>query len=194
MEKVWFKNYEPGVSHEIDLTRYDSLVQVAQQSFQKYQDKPAFSNMGLNMTYHELDQLSRDFAAFLQTTLGCKKGDRLVIMLPNVLQYPVIMFGAHRAGLIVVNVNPLYTAREVAHVLKDSGAKVVVVLENFAQTIEKVKDQEKDLNFTVMITKIGDLLGYKGILVNWVVRYIKKMVPSYYLPEALTFNAVLKKR
>lgn len=193
MEKVWFKNYESGVPHEIDLTRYASLVQITQENFKKYKDKPAFSNMGKSISYHELDTLSTHFAAFLQNTLECKKGDRLIIMLPNILQYPVVMFGAQRAGLIVVNVNPLYTPREVRHVIKDSGAKTIVVLENFAHTIEQVKKEDPSLKFSVITATIGDLLGYKGVLVNWVVRYLKKMVPSYHLPDALPFNAVLKK-
>lgn len=193
MEKVWLKHYEPGVPYEIELGRYRSLVDLTEENCNKYQDKPAFTNMGHAMSYREIDSLSKQFAAFLQTQLGCKKGDRLVIMLPNILQYPVVMFGAQRAGLVLVNINPLYTPREVIHILKDSGAKTLVVLENFAHTIEKVKEQAPDLDFTVITTKIGDLLGFKGYLVNFVVRYIKKMVPAFNLPKALSFRTILKK-
>ena len=194
VEKVWLNQYEPGVPHEIELGHYRSIVDITEENCQKYQDRPAFTNMGHAITYQKLDTLSKQFAAFLQTTLGCQKGDRLVIMLPNILQYPIVLFGAQRAGLILVNINPLYTPREVIHILKDSGAKTLVVLENFAHTIEKVKQQAPELqNLTVITTKIGDLLGLKGYFINFVVRYIKKMVPPYHLPGALSFRSILKK-
>lgn len=192
VEKVWFKNYEPGVPHEINIDVYDSLVEVFEQSFEKYKELPCFKNMGRAITYGQLDKLSQDFAAFLTNTWGCKKGDRIVIMLPNILQYPVVMLGALRAGLIVVNLNPLYTPREVIHVLKDSEAKKLVVLENFAHTIDKVLQKEPDLKVDVMLTQIGDLLGLKGFLVNFVVKYIKKMVPAYTLPSAIWFKSAIK--
>ncbi|USD39214.1 MULTISPECIES: long-chain-fatty-acid--CoA ligase FadD [Ferrimonas] len=192
MEKVWLTSYPEGVPAEIDADKFASLVDLFEQSVSRYGDKPAFINMGKSITYNELDRLSRDFAAYLQQELKLKKGDRVAIMMPNLIQYPVALFGVLRAGLVVVNVNPLYTARELKHQLNDSGAKAIVVVSNFASTLEEVVDETPIEH--VILTKLGDQLSpFKRTLVNFVVKYVKKMVPKYHLPDAHSMRSALYK-
>lgn len=174
------------------MNEYRSVVHLFEEACKKYSDRVAFENMGVKLTYHDLDKLSRNFAAYVQGPLGMKKGDRIAIQMPNLLQFPVAFFGALRAGLIVVNTNPLYTPREMEHQFSDSGATAIVIVSNFAGNLEKIisKTQIKH----VIVTDLGDLLGtLKGAVVNFVVKNIKKMVPPYHLPGALRFNDVLKK-
>lgn len=190
MEKVWLKRYPSGVPAEIDPDEYASLVEVFERSCQLFGARLAFVNMGYAMSYVELDQQSRAFAAYLQQELGLQKGERVAIMLPNLLQYPVVLFGALRAGLVVVNVNPLYTPRELEHQLQDSGARAIVILANFAHVLAAVI--EKTAVQQAIVTEIGDLLPFwKAKVVNLVVRHIKKMVPDYALPNAIGFNEAL---
>lgn len=190
MNKPWLKHYPEGVPEQIDLTAYSSIVDIFDQSCERYRDRTAYLNFGKGMTFGELDRLSRDFAAFLQDR-GLKKGDRIAIMMPNVLQYPVAVFGALRAGLVVVNTNPMYTARELRHQLEDSGARAIVIMENFANVLEKVLD---DVPVELVITtRIGDLLGAKGILMNFVLKYVKKAIPPFSLPGAISFRDALKR-
>jgi long-chain acyl-CoA synthetase len=189
MDKIWIKNYPPGVPEEISISHISSLVDLFEEACRKYADKVAYISMGKEMTYREVDNLSRDFAGWLQS-LGLGKGDRVALMMPNVLQYPVALFGTLRAGCVVVNVNPLYTPRELEHQLKDSGAKAIVILENFATTLEQVlvKTEVKH----VVVTPMGEMLGLlKGSLVNFVVRKVKKLVPAWSLPESISFTTVL---
>ncbi|WP_234735832.1 AMP-binding protein [Tellurirhabdus bombi] len=188
----WLKYYPKGVPYEINPDAYPSLVELMEEGFRNYADKAAYACMGKKLTYGEIDQLSRQFAAFLQNDLKLQKGDRLVIQMPNLLQYPVVMFGALRAGLIVVNTNPLYTPREMRHQFKDSGAKAIVILANFANNLEKILP-ETDIQH-VIVTQIGDLLGFpKKQIVNAVVKYVKKMVPAYQLPSAISFSEALSR-
>lgn len=191
MEKLWLQSYPPTVPAAIDLTQYRSLTDLFQRSVAKYRDRPAYSNLGKTLTYGTLDTLSRALAAYFIHGAGLQRGKRIAIMLPNLLQYPLALFAALRAGLVVVNTNPLYTERELAHQLKDSGASAIVILANFAHTLEKVLDEVPVK--TIITTEIGDLLGFpKSLLVNTVVKYVKKMVPPYQLPEAITFNQALR--
>lgn len=188
--KPWLSQYPSGVPAEITLDPYQSVVDVLAQSVNEYRQLPAFTNLGKTITYGELDQLTRDFAACLQHRMRLKKGDRVAIMMPNLLQYPIALFGALRAGLTVVNTNPLYTARELSHQLKDSGAKAIVVVENFAHVLEKVIE-DTDVEH-VIITGVGDMLGFpKSLITNLAVRHLKKMVPAYRLPQAVKFKHVL---
>ena len=190
MEKVWLKNYPPGVPEFIDTNEYKSLGDLFEQSINQFRDRPAYSNLGTTISYGELDQMSRDFAAYLTDVRGLKKGDRIAIMMPNIIQYPIVLFAALRAGLIVVNTNPLYTDRELEHQLTDSGAKAIVILDNFAHTLEEVIEHT-ELK-TVISTKIGDMAPFpKSLLVNFVVKYIKKMVPAFKLPMAISFKTAL---
>ncbi|MDG4594554.1 MAG: long-chain-fatty-acid--CoA ligase FadD [Candidatus Contendobacter sp.] len=190
MEKVWLKRYPPNVPAEINPDQYASLVEVFEQSCRRFGPHLAFANMGYGMTYEELEEKSRDFAAWLQQDLGLEKGERVAIMLPNLLQYPVALFGVLRAGLVVVNVNPLYTPRELEHQLKDSGAKAILILANFAHVLAEVIDKTEIKQ--VIVTEIGDLLPFwKAKVVNLVVKHIKKMVPHYHLPNAIGFNEIL---
>ena len=189
MDKIWIKNYPPGVPAEISISHISSLVDLFEEACRKYADKVAYISMGKEMTYRELDSLSRDFAGWLQS-LGLGKGDRVALMMPNLLQYPVALFGTLRAGCVVVNVNPLYTPRELEHQLKDSGAKVIVILENFATTLEQVLVRTEIKH--VVVTPMGEMLGLlKGTLVNFVVRKVKKLVPAWSLPESISFTTVL---
>jgi long-chain acyl-CoA synthetase len=188
-ERVWLKSYPPGVPADIDAGQYASLVDLMEASFQKNASKAAYNFMGRDITYAQTDSLSQAFAAYLQG-LGLAKGDRVAIMMPNVPQYPVAVAGILRAGYVVVNVNPLYTARELEHQLKDAGAKAIVIIENFAVTLEKciVATPVKH----VVLCAMGDQLGLlKGTVVNYVVRNVKKMVPSFDLPDAVRFNAAI---
>ena len=190
VEKIWLQSYQEGVPAEVDLGEFQSLGEMFQNSVTLYRDRVVFINMGAEMTYGELDALSRDFAAYLQTSLKLQKGDRVAIMMPNVLQYPVCMLGALRAGCVVVNCNPLYTPRELEHQLKDSGAETIVVLENFAHTLAHVIAQTSIKN--VVIARMGDLLGFaKGALVNFVVKHVKKMVPAWRIPAAVDFGRAI---
>ncbi len=189
MDRIWFKNYPPGVPHEIDASRYASLVALLEESFAKFRDRKAFICMDKAITYGELDAMSRDFAAYLQGS-GLKFGDRVAVMMPNVLQHPIATAGILRAGMAVVNVNPLYTPRELEHQLNDSGAEAIIVLENFAATLAKVIANTRVKH--VVVASMGDMLGFpKGAIVNLVVRRVKKMVPAYSLPGAVPFKAAL---
>jgi long-chain acyl-CoA synthetase len=189
MDKFWLKSYQEGVAGEIDPTQYRSLTHLLEEAFRKYADRKAYVCMDKSITYAELDRLSRQMAAWLQGR-GLKQGARVAIMMPNVLQYPVAMAACLRAGYTIVNVNPLYTPRELQHQLNDSGAEAIVVLENFAHTVEQVLAKTQVRH--VVVAAMGDLLGaFKGTLVNLVVRKVKKMVPAYSLPGAVAFNKVL---
>ncbi len=189
MERFWLKSYPPGVPADIDPSVYPSLVDLLEESFTKYCDSNAYVCMGKALSFGELDRLSAALAAWLQGR-GLKKGDRVAIMLPNVLQYPVALAAVLRAGLIAVNVNPLYTERELEHQLRDSGTVAAIVLENFATTLQKAV-ANRPLQ-TVVVASMGDLLGFpKGLIVNFVVRTIKKMVPAWSLPRHVTFNAAV---
>jgi long-chain acyl-CoA synthetase len=177
----------------VDLNEYASLNEVLWQSCERFAGLPAFGNMGESLSYAELDGLSRDFAAYLQEELHLQRGDRVALMMPNLLQYPVALFGVLRAGLVVVNVNPQYTAPELEHQLLDSGATAIVVLENFAHTLQEVLTRNPDLRPTVITTEVGDMLPFlKELLTNVVVKYVKHMVPAWTIPGALEFNAVLR--
>lgn len=190
MSKVWYKNYPKGVPHEIDLGKYSSVANLFEVTCAKYGDLPGFSNMGTTLSFKQVDELSKKFASYLQNDLGLKKGDRIAIHMPNLLQFPIAMFGALRAGLIVVNTNPLYTAREMKHQFRDSGAKAIVIVANFAKHLEEIiKDTEIE---HVIVTELGDMLKFpKNLIVNFVVKHIKKMVPKYHLPKAICFNDAL---
>ncbi|WP_305800647.1 long-chain-fatty-acid--CoA ligase FadD [Photobacterium sp. GJ3] len=192
MDKVWLNRYPEDVPAEINPDSYSSLVDLFEQSIQKYSDQTAFINMGQVMTFRKLEERSRAFAAYLQNDLKLKKGDRVAVMMPNLLQYPIALFGILRAGCVVVNVNPLYTPRELEHQLNDSGAKTIVIVSNFAHTLEKIVGNTAVQH--VILTSLGDQLSRpKGTLVNFVVKYIKKMVPKYHLPHATSLNQALKK-
>ncbi|HAS16241.1 MAG TPA: long-chain-fatty-acid--CoA ligase FadD [Idiomarina abyssalis] len=191
MDKIWLKNYPAGVPETIDPDHFASLVDILEQSIEKYGEKTAFVNMDSEMSFKELGLKSREFAAYLQSK-GLKKGDAVAVMMPNLLQYPVALFGILRAGMTVVNVNPLYTPRELKHQLVDSQAKALVILENFAHTYDKIKD-EAPLDF-VITTQIGDQLPvHKRFLVNFVVKYIKRMVPSHNVKETVSLNQAMAK-
>ena len=193
MEKIWLKNYPPGMPAEVDLTAFSSLKDVLERSCQRFAALPAYSNMGSSITYEELDRSSRDLAAYLLQTVGLKKGDRVAIMMPNLMQYPVALFGVLRSGLVVVNVNPQYTASELEHQLKDSGATAILVLENFAHTVQEVLDRNPGLALSVVTTEVGDMLpALKEVVTNVVVKYVKKMVPGWKIPGAVEFNAALR--
>jgi long-chain acyl-CoA synthetase len=188
-DRIWLSSYPAGVPADLDTTQYPSLVALMQESFEKYASRTAYSFMGRDVTFGETNNLSQAFAAYLQS-LGLARGDRVAIMMPNVPQYPVAVAAILRAGLVVVNVNPLYTPRELEHQLKDSGAKAIVILENFASTLEKCIAATGVKH--VVLCAMGDLLGFlKGALVNYVVRNVKKLVPAYQLPGAVRFNAAL---
>jgi len=185
MEKTWLKHYPKGVPANINVEQYPSLVALIEESFKKYRDLPAYKFMGKTITFGQVDDLSRAFAAYLQAQ-GFARGDRIAIMMPNVPQYPVAVAAILRAGYVVVNVNPLYTARELEHQLKDSGAKAIVMVENFATTLQAVLANVPTKK--VILTALGDMLGFpKSMIVNYVVRRVKKMVPAYDIPGAVKF-------
>jgi len=189
-DKFWLKDYPAGVPTEIDPDSVSSLKQLFEDACRDYASRPAFSNMGRTLSYAEIDRASRCFGAWLQKEAGLKKGDRVALMMPNILQYPIAIIGALRAGMTVVNVNPLYTARELEHQLNDSGATVIMIFENAAATLAQVI--AKTPIRKVIVTGIGDLLGFpKGAITNFVIRRVKKMVPAYSLPGSLRFNAVM---
>jgi long-chain acyl-CoA synthetase len=192
LNKVWLKRYPADVPADINPDRYLSLVELFEHATTKYADRPAFVNMGEVMTFRKLEERSRAFAAWLQQGLGLKKGDRVALMMPNLLQYPVALFGILRAGMVVVNVNPLYTPRELEHQLNDSGASAIVIVSNFAHTLEKVVARTPVRH--VILTRMGDQLSTaKGTLVNFVVKYVKRLVPKYHLPDAISFRSALQR-
>ena len=191
VEKIWLKSYPPGVPAEINADAYQSLVEVFEKSCQDYPNNPAFYNLGVTLTYGQLEKYTRDFAAYLQQELNLKKGSRLAIMLPNTLQYPIAMFGALRAGLIVVNVNPLYTADELAYQLKDAGAETLVAISNFASTVEKALPHMPTVK-NVIITDLGDLFpAIKAWVTNLVLKYFYKKIPAWHMPHAILFKHML---
>ncbi len=190
MSRIWYKNYQEGVPQEIEIDWHKSVVGIIEESFRKFGDKPAYANLGKTITYSDLDRLSRHFAVYLQSNLGLQKGDRVALMMPNILQYPIALFGVLRAGLTVVNVNPLYTPRELEHQLVDSGAKAIVILANFANTLEQCLEKTEVKH--VMVTELGDMLPFpKSLLINLVVKWIKKMVPAWSIPSAIPFSKTL---
>lgn len=189
-ERPWLAQYPQGVPAQIDVDEFPSVVAVLESAIQKYRDRPAFANLGKTLTYAQIDELSAQFAAYLLGELKLKKGDRVAIMMPNCLQYPIATFGVLRAGLTVVNTNPMYTARELRHQLVDSGASAILVLDNFAHTVQEVVGDTQIKQ--VVTTGLGDMLGFpKGSVVNFVLKYIKKMVPEYDLPGAIRFRDAL---
>jgi long-chain acyl-CoA synthetase len=186
MEPVWLKHYPAGVPAQVDVAQYASLVELLEESFKKYRDLPAYKFMGKTLTFGQVDHLSRALAAYLQT-LGLVKGDRVAVMMPNVPQYPVAVAAILRAGYVVVNVNPLYTPRELEHQLKDSGAKAIFIIQNFANVLQQVYAAVPSKK--VILTELGDLLGFpKKLIVNYVVKNVKKMVPAFSLPGTVDFN------
>jgi long-chain acyl-CoA synthetase len=185
MERIWLKQYPDGVPADIDVNQYSSLVELLEESFAKFRDRKAFVCMDKSITYRDLDEMSLALGAYLQSK-GMLKGARVALMMPNVLQYPIATAAVLRAGYAVVNVNPLYTPRELEHQLKDSGAEAIIVLENFAATVQQVISRTSVKH--VIVGSMGDLLGLKGVLVNLVVRRVKKMVPAYSIPAAVAFN------
>jgi long-chain acyl-CoA synthetase len=192
VDKIWLKNYPAGVPAEINPNEIASLQALIERSFDRFADRPAYTMMDRTLTFGDLDRLSRQFAAYLQQVAGLRKGDRIAIMLPNILQYPVAIAAAFRAGLTIVNTNPLYTPRELEHQLKDSGARAILILENFAHTLQQVI-HETGVE-TVIVTGIGDLLAFpKSLLVNFVLRHVKSQVPEYALPGAAGFVEALSK-
>lgn len=188
MERIWLNSYPEGIPHDIDIEHIPSLVALFEDACAKYGDQVAYISMGKEMTYRQLDEESKHFAGWLQS-LGLKKGERVALMMPNLLQYPVALFGTLRAGCVVVNCNPLYTPRELEHQLKDSGATAIVIVENFAHTLQQaiVRTAIKH----VVVTPMGEMLGLKGLLVNFVVRHVKKLVPAWKLPGSVNFKAAL---
>ncbi len=188
--RPWLANYSKGVPANIDPEAYPSVVAMLEEILAKYASKPAFSNMGKEITFADIDQQSRQFGAYLRSR-GLEPGDRIALMMPNLLQYPIALFGALRAGLVLVNTNPLYTPREMLHQFSDSGAKAIVICENFAANLEKIiKDTPIK---TVIVTSIGEMLGpLKGAIVNFVVRRVKKMVPAYHLANTVTFKEAVQ--
>ena len=192
VERPWLEQYPAGVPAQIDVEEYSSVNAVLQSAIDNYRDRPAFSNLGKTLTYGEIDTLSQQFAAYLLGELGLKKGDRVAIMMPNCLQYPIATFGILRAGLTVVNTNPMYTPRELKHQLVDSGAVAILVLDNFGHTVQEVLADSKVKQ--VITTGLGDMLGFpKGAIVNFVLKHVKKMVPDHHLPGAVRFGDALER-
>src|SRR5262245_62437256 len=186
MERIWLKQYPAGVPADIDVTQYSSLVELLEESFAKFADRKAFICMDKSISYRDLDDMSAALGAYLQSK-GLQKGARVALMMPNVLQYPVATAAVLRAGYAVVNVNPLYTPRELEHQLKDSGAEAIIVLENFATTVQQVLGKTSLKH--VIVGSMGDLLGFKGVIVNLVVRRVTKMVPAFSHSGAITVNS-----
>jgi long-chain acyl-CoA synthetase len=190
MQKPWLKHYPKGVPEEISLGKYPSIPSILEEVFKTFKDRPAFSNFGTTLSFSQIDEQSKIFAGYLQS-LGLKKGDRVALMMPNILQYPIALFAVLRAGMVAVNVNPLYTGRELQHQLEDSGAKAIVIYENAAQVLESIVERTS-IQFIIK-TQIGDLLKFpKSIIVNLVLKYLKKMVPKFNLPGAVSFKEILK--
>ena len=191
MEKLWLNSYEQGVNAEIDITQYSSISDVFRQSVEKFAHQPAFQNMGKTLTYAEVGKLAENFASYLQNVLKLPRGERVAVMLPNLLQYPIALFGILQAGLVAVNTNPLYTPRELEHQLKDSGATTIIVLENFANTLELVLPRTQIKH--VIVASVGEMFGFfKGSLINFVLRKVKKMVPEYRISDTIPFQTALK--
>jgi long-chain acyl-CoA synthetase len=193
MEKIWIKNYQPGVPATIEdqMEKYNSIPEILEETFRNFATKKAFHCMGKDLTYGEIDHLSQKFASYLENNLGLKKGDRVALMMPNILQYPVALFGILRAGMVAVNVNPLYTPRELEHQMKDSGAVAIVIFENACHTLQSVLPHT-DIKY-VITTSIGDMLGFpKSLIVNFVIKKIKKMIPEWSIPNTIHFNNALK--
>jgi len=189
-EKIWLESYPDNVSHEIDIDEYQSVYEIFHKSVLKNQTKPCFTNLGKTLNYNEVGEKVDQLAAYLQQVAGLKKGDRIAIMMPNILQNPIAIFAALKAGLTVVNTNPLYTVRELKHQLNDSGAKAIIIVENFCITLDKVIDDTQVK--TVITTQLGDLLSFpKSMVVNVVVKYVKKMVPSFSIPNTVSFKQAL---
>ncbi len=190
MEKRWLKSYPEGMKHEINVDEYDSVADIFNQAVDKYAELPAFCNMGTSLTYSEMGRLTTQLGAYLQSLPGMQKGDRVAVMMPNILQNPIAIFAILKAGFTVVNTNPLYTARELRHQLKDSGAKVIFAIDNFCDTLEAVV-ADTDIQH-VVTTQLGDMLNFpKSFIVNLVVKYVKKMVPNYHIPGSITFKQAL---
>jgi long-chain acyl-CoA synthetase len=189
VDRNWLNQYPPGVPADIDPDAYPSLKELIEEAFISNRRLPAFTNMGATLTYAQLDELSRAFGAWLQHKSGLARGDRVALMMPNILQYPIALFGALRAGMVVVNTNPLYTPRELEHQLKDSGAKCIVILENFAHVLQQVLPRTELKN--VLVTAVGDLLGPKGIIVNFALRRVRKQVPPWQIPGSMAFKSAL---
>ena len=190
-ERPWLASYPKGIPAQVDLEKYASIVSVLDEACRDYRDRPAFANFGKQINYGDVDRLSAQFANYLLHELKLKKGDRVALMMPNVLQYPIAIFGVLRAGLTVVNTNPMYTARELRHQLTDSGASAIVVLENFASVVAEVLPDTSIKQ--VIVTGVGDMLGFpKGALINFVLRHVKKQVPEYSIPGAIRFNRALE--
>lgn len=191
--KIWLKSYAPGIPADMNPDVYNSLAELFDESCKQFADKPAFYSMGKTINYAELHELTSQFAAFFQNELGLKKGDRVAIMLPNLLQYPVVMFAALRAGLVVVNVNPLYTVSELTYQLKDSGAETIIVLSNFADTVQKAAEKLPNLK-NIIVTDIGDMLPtVKAWIIYAVLKYVQKKIPDWNIPNAIMFKDALKK-
>ncbi|MDH5710065.1 MAG: AMP-binding protein [Gammaproteobacteria bacterium] len=189
--KPWLKSYPPGVPENISVDDFASVAEVFDTSVTKYSNRPAFSNFGKTISYKELHEYTSQLAAYLKNDLGLKKGDRIAIMMPNLLQNPVAIFAALRAGLVVVNTNPLYTARELKHQLNDSGAETIIIVENFCHVLEKIVAETGVKN--IIVTRMGDMLQFpKSAIINLVIKYIKKMVPSYHLPNAVAFKQAIR--
>lgn len=190
MTKPWYKVYSPKTAHEINPDIYNSIVDIFHEGVKQYKDKAAYRNMGVDLSFNEMDQLSAQFATYLQNHCGLKKGDRIAIQMPNVIQYPIVLFGALRAGLIVVNTNPLYTTREMKYQFNDAGVKAIVILSNFAHCLDEIIKETQIKH--VVVTDLGDMLGFpKRLIVNAVVKYVKKMVPKYSLPGHIGFFEAL---
>jgi len=191
IERPWLAHYPEGVPAQIDVNQYASVAAVIEEAFERFRQRPAFASFGKVLSYGQIDEMSRQFAGYLTGVLKLGKGDRIAIMMPNVLQYPIALFGALRAGLVVVNTNPMYTARELKHQLEDAGAKAIVVLDNFAATLQQVVAETHVEH--IITTGIGDLLGTKGAVINFVLKHVKKMVPPFELPHAVRFTDALSK-
>jgi long-chain acyl-CoA synthetase len=192
MTKIWHKAYDTGVPYDINPNEYSSINDVIELGFTKFKNNPAFHNMGTTLSYEEIDRLSLKFASYLQNDLHLQKGDRVALMMPNILQYPIALFGVLRAGLVAVNVNPLYTPRELEHQLKDAGAQAIVIFANSANVLEKVIASTPVK--TVIVTEVGDMLKFpKNYIVNFVLKHVKKMVPAFSIPNAVSFKEVIAK-
>src|SRR6185369_5102079 len=188
----WFKKYPAGIPHEIGALKFNSLVELFENASKKYSSTVAYENLGGKITYSEVDKLSTDFAAYLQKDLGLKKGERIAIQMPNLLQFPVAFIGSLKAGLIVVNTNPLYTPREMEHQFKDAGVSAIVIVANFAYNLQTILDKVPAKH--IIITQMGDMLGaVKGAITDFVVKRVKKLIPDYHLPKAISFKTALAK-
>ncbi|NOQ89758.1 MAG: AMP-binding protein, partial [Gammaproteobacteria bacterium] len=191
MQKPWLKSYPAGVKEEIDTSEFSSVANILDTSIAKFGDLPAYTNFGKTLSYHDVDIYTAQLGAYLKNELGLEKGDRVAVMMPNLLQNPIAIFGILRAGLVVVNTNPLYTTRELKHQMNDSGAKAIIIVENFAHVLEQVIDETKLEH--VITTKMGDMLSpVKGFIINTVVKYVKKMVPAFRLNNAVNFKVALR--